>query len=166
MKDDAFSYDLFEWASAFSRENSAAAWVTCIAHRIDPEPFRLVLALNPMYACATAVSTGMKFAIDDFEAGLEPRDLFHLLANDALYDPHSGEIMLLQTDPLWGIEWLIESNKMGDDTRLNLLITGLRSWEDKNHPLSSIAGKSIEAILDEREGGSPVDDGGAPDDED
>jgi hypothetical protein len=150
--DKDFAADLLQWAAANVGEYAAAAWAVAVAEAMDPEPFRPVLSLNPKYAVAAAATFGMRFGLEDFQAPVDGRWLYHLLANDGCEDPDQAERELLALDPGWGLEWLIERNKTTDSGRLAAVIGAMRRW-GAGHPLYELILPALAELSRRKRGG-------------
>jgi hypothetical protein len=147
--DREFAADLLAWAGSHTHEYASAAWVVAVAEAMDPECFRPVLSLNPKYAIAAAATFGMRFALHDFQAPLGGRWLYHLLANNGCENPDAAEEALLASDPAWGLEWLIERDRLKDRRKNGLLIQGMKQWWEERHPFYESMLASLEKLRDQ-----------------
>ncbi len=109
--DEQFAFDLLEWAHAHLHEFGGAGWTVLVSQQEDPESFRSILSLDPLYMAASAVTYGMKFDVEEFPDDIDGRAIYTLLRNDACFDKAAAEKKLMRTDPFWALEWLLHSGR-------------------------------------------------------
>lgn len=162
LGDKEFPSDMVAWAHSNAQREASAAWAVVVANSSDPYPYRPILAMNPLYAIACSAATGVKFSFNDFTTTPEPRWLYQLLANGAVEDPDEFEKALFAVDPLWGLEWLIESQQTGNLKKISSLVDGVKLWETNQHPLVRCAYDSVMAVIDSNSGNKSGDSESPP----
>jgi hypothetical protein len=133
--DEQYGADMLLWAQENAQTHASAAWAIVCAYQEDPEAWRSILQLDPLYMVASAGAFGMKFSLDEATTPIEGRWLYLLLLHDGCEDRREAETRLFATDPFWATEWILHQDLAITKESAIKVFDGMRAWLERGHPL-------------------------------